>query len=299
MNCQHCYAETFAQSKLVELDILRKAIDEAYDLGVHHYILQGGEPICDRDRLERIIHSLYVDEAYVNVVSNGWVMTKECIRWLKGLKVDKIALSLDSGVEQEHDRHRRNGSFKRVLQAVDDVLSEGLFASISTVVTRQSIHSVAFESALKIAKSKGIRIDVQIAMPVGKWDGKKEYLVTSDDARYIKKLQAEYPVLPNGQKMINRDIFNFGGPDHCPAGTEFMAITSDGHFLPCNFCQFTLGSIKDKSLAEMRSDLLNCDLFNSEYSRCLVGEDELFIDKYIMPYINEQKPLDAYRIFNL
>lgn len=299
LKCPHCYADTFSNVEHIDISVLEKAFNEAYDLGVLHYVLQGGEPIIDKERLEQVIRLMHPDETYINVVSNGWGMSKDCIRWLKSLKVDKIALSLDSGIEAEHDNNRGKGSWKKVMQAIDDILSEGLLTSISTVVTQQSIHSEGFIRALETARSKKIRIDVQIAMPVGKWDGKKEYLLTCDDASIIKKMQLEYPLLPNGQRMINRDIFNYGGVDHCPAGSEFVSITANGNFLPCNFCQISLGNIKDRSIADMRSYLMRSKWFKGKHPVCLVGEDEEFIDRYIMPYVNDPKPLDAYEIFTV
>jgi hypothetical protein len=115
---------------------------------------------------------------------------------------------------------------------------------------------------------------------------------------YIKQLQLECPTLPNGQKMINRDIYS-GNYDHCPAGHEFMAISADGNFLPCNFLQFTLGNIGSKSIKQMRNDLLESEWFDGKQRICICGEDQIFIDKYIVPYIEHKKPLDAYNIFNL
>ncbi|MFH1593948.1 MAG: radical SAM protein [Candidatus Omnitrophota bacterium] len=298
MRCTHCYAETFAHVKPVEMNILKSTLDEAYNLGVFHYVFQGGEPIEDPERLETILRSCYPDETYLNVVTNGWNMSLDKIRWLKSLKVDKIAFSLDSGIEEEHDANRRTGSYKRVLESIDYVLSEGLLVSISIVVTHKSLYNTGFKKAYEYAKSKGIRLEVQIAEPWGKWDGRRELLVNPEDSRYIKQLQIDSPVLKNGQRMVNRDIYS-GEKDHCPAGTEFMALSADGHFLPCNFMQFTLGNIRDKTLGEMRESLLSSAWFNGEYPSCLCGESKEFIDTYIMPNVDRPKPLDAYNIFNL
>lgn len=299
MNCDHCYADTFAAAEQLDLAYFKPVFDEAYALGVHHYVLQGGEAIVDESRLEAIIDMIYPDETYINVVSNGWMMQKECIAWLKALKVDKIAFSLDSGIEAEHDQRRKKGSFKRVLEAIDRVQEEGMLTSISTVVTHQSLYGDGFKKVLEIASAKKIRLDVQIAMPVGKWDGRKDILITPEDARYIRKLRDESPVLPNGQQLINRDVFNYGGNDHCPAGGGFMGITADGHVLPCNFCQFSLGNISHKTLGRMRSDLIQNQWFNGTIPRCLLGEDAEFFDTYVRPYVNEKKPLDAYELFQL
>lgn len=298
MKCAHCYAETFAHVEPIELNILQIAMDEAYEMGVFHYVFQGGEPIEDPERLEAILRMCHPDETYMNVVSNGWGVSKERIRWLKDLKVDKIAFSLDSGIEEEHDAKRMPGSYRRVLEAIDNVLNEELLASISVVVTHQSLYSEGFKKAYEYAKSKEIRIDIQIAEPVGKWDGKKEYLMTPHDSEYIKKLQVNSPVLKNGQRMVSRDIFT-GDQDHCPAGTEFIGLTAGGQLLPCNFLQYSLGNVRDKTITEMRNALLSCNYFDGKHPRCLCGEDQQFIDTFIMPYLGQAKPLDAYRSFNL
>ncbi len=298
MKCARCYAETFAHVKPIELDILQRAMDEAYEMGVYHYVLQGGEPIQDPGRLEAILRMSYPDETYINVVSNGWDMTIDKIRWLRDLKVDKIAFSLDSGIAKEHDSKRRPGSYKRVLEAIDNVLNIGLLTSISIVVTHQSLYSEGFTRAYEFAKSKDIRVDVQIAEPVGKWDGEKKYLMTSEDSKYIKRLQVNSPILKNGQRIVNRDIFT-GDQDHCPAGIEFMGLTAAGQLLPCNFLQFSLGNIRDQTITEMRKALLTSSWFNGKHFKCLCGENQEFIDTFIMPYVSQPKPLDAYSIFSL
>lgn len=298
MKCPHCYAETFASVQPVDLKVLHKALNEAYELGVVHYVLQGGEPIQDSERLEAILKMIHPDETYINVVSNGWGMTLDKVKWLKDLKVDKIAFSLDSGIKEEHDANRCPGSYKRVLAAIEYVLQEGLLTSISTVVTHDSLYSFGFQHAYDIALKKGIRMDVQIAMPVGKWDGCKDKLITEKDAKYIKALQLNGPILANGQRMINRDIFS-GECDHCPAGTEFMGLTADGQLLPCNFLQFSLGNIQEKTIFEMREMLLTSGWFNGKQPCCIGGEDNKFIDAFITPFVTDTKPLDACKIFQL
>ncbi len=298
MKCSHCYAETFAQAKAIDLNILKKALDEARNMGVYHYVLQGGEPIEDKKRLKSIIEMCYPEESYINVVTNGWNMTSDTIFWLRDLNIDKIAFSLDSGIANEHDFRRKKGSHARVLEAIDNVIKAGLLASVSIVVTHQSLYSDGFKKVYEYASNRGIRMDVQIAEPVGKWDGKKDPLMTTEDSRYIKELQMSSPILANGQKMINRDIFS-GNFDHCPAVVEFMSITIDGLLLPCNFLQYSLGSIKHKSIAEMRNAILKNKWFNGRHPVCLCGENEEFINNFIMPYIDIPKPLDAYKVFNL
>lgn len=299
MNCKFCYAETFAKKEPIALDILKKALDEAYDMGVCHYILQGGEVLADYDRLKKIIAMIYPDETYINIVSNGWGMTREKIEELKNLQVDKITFSLDSGIESEHDGNRMPGGYKRVLAAIDMVKEAGLLSGISTVVTHENIHGEGFKKAYEIAKDKDIRFDIQIAEPVGKWDGNKECLITKEDAAYIYHLYQNSPVMSNGQTMVKRDLYRGGAKVCCPAGTEFMAITVDGNFMPCNFIQATLGNIKDKSLREMRNDLLKSTWFCEEHPYCILGECDRYFEEVVAKYKDVDKPLDAYKVFGL
>lgn len=298
MNCKFCYADTFVGKELISLEILKKALDEAYNMGVCHYILQGGEVCADYERLKKIISMIYPDETYINIVSNGWEMTYDKIIELRELQVDKITFSLDSGIENEHDESRMLGSYERVLEAIDLVKRAGLLTGISTVVTHESLYSEGFKKAYNIAKEKEIRFDVQIAEPVGKWDGKKDCLITEEDAAYIYKLYQASPIMKNGQTMIKRDLYR-GDKVCCPAGTEFMAITADGNFMPCNFIQATLGNIKNKTLKEMRNDLLTSEWFYKEYSYCILGECNKYFEQIVKKYKDDKKPLDAYKVFNL
>ncbi|MGE5417989.1 MAG: radical SAM/SPASM domain-containing protein [Acidobacteriota bacterium] len=295
MSCSHCYAQTFSSVEMVDPAILKMALDEAYSMGVFHYVFQGGEPIVDPDRLEIILKNCHPDATYINIVSNGWGMTRDRIKWLRDLKVDKISYSLDSGIADEHNLNRIAGSYDKVMEAIENTLKCGLLTGISTVTTHQFLYSEGFNAAYRFAVEKQIRMDVQIAMPVGKWDGRKDLLVTDEDTKYLWELYQHSPILPNGQKLLNRDIFC----GFCPAVTEFISITASGEVLPCNFIQYTMGNIKEKSLTEMRNDFLALEWFDGRHLKCLCGEDMDFVDKFIVPYVDRQKPLNAYEIFGL
>lgn len=299
MRCRHCYFETFVNKEPVALENLRALIDEAHEMGVFHYILSGGEPTLDMDRLAEIIRYTRPDESYINITSNGWNFTRDTARTLRRLKADKVVFSMDSGIEAEHDDNRGAGAYAHVLNAVEHVLAEGLLSAISITVTHQSLYEDGFKAAYEYTRRKKIRLETQIAMPVGKWDGKKDMLISPDDARYIETLRDETPILPNGQMAVSRDVFNYNRACHCPAGVEFMSVTADGHVLPCNFCQFSLGKAGENSLAAMRDSLIASPWFQGKIEHCLVGQDKEFINAYVMPHVDAKKPLDAYAVFDL
>ncbi|MFH1607979.1 MAG: radical SAM protein [archaeon] len=298
MNCPHCYFRTFRHTQPIPLEKLEKAFSELYDMGVSHFIFGGGEPIMDFERLEKMIEMAHPDESYINVLSNGWNMTPEMIQKLKELKVDKICFSLDSGIEEEHDKNRMLGSYKRVVEAVDNVMKAGLFASVTAVPTHKSLYSEGFRKLIEYAKEKGVRLQIDIAMPVGEWDGRRDVLLTPEDTAYLKQLSLDNITASDGHPIIKRDLYKPDG-DRCRAGWETIYITVDGNVTPCVFLQYSLGNVADKSIKKMRDDLLKNKWFDGKHTKCLCGEDKEFFNKCIEPYVSRPKPLDAYEVFEL
>ncbi|MGV8151735.1 MAG: radical SAM/SPASM domain-containing protein [Candidatus Nanoarchaeia archaeon] len=302
MHCPHCYFEVFRDIKPIALEKLKGPFEEIYDMGVYHFILGGGEPIQDFKRLESIVSMIHPKETYITVLSNGWNMTLDNLKKLRDMGIDKITFSLDSGIEKEHDEYRKKGSYKRVLKAVDEILEneylKGMFASITAVPTHESLYSEGFNKLVSIAKEKQIRLQVDIAMPVGGWEARTDILLTEEDSKYLKDLSLKNIIASDGHPLIKRDLYN---PDcnRCRAGTEGLYITVDGQVTPCNFLQFTLGNIGEKSIRKMREDLLKSEWFNGKQPKCLCGENRDFINNFIVPYKGKEKPLDAYEIFGL
>lgn len=302
MNCPHCYASIFRGVEPISLEKLKEPFQELYDMGMAHFIFGGGEPVMDFERLEKIISLAHPDETYLNVLSNGWDMGLDNLYRLRDLGVDKICFSLDSGIEEEHDKYRRKSSFKKVLEAVDNITSdkklEGMFTSITAVPTNQSIYSEGFQKLVEYSKEKGVRLQIDIAMPVGKWDGREDILLTKEHVKYLKQLSLDNNYASDGHPLIKRDLYHEDG-DRCRAGKDVMYITVDGEVTPCCFLQFSLGNIAEKSIRRMRDDLLKNKWFNGQQPKCLCGENREFFDKFITPYVGVAKPLDAYKVFDL
>lgn len=298
MECKHCYATPVMRNAPVGLSVMKRTLDELYEMGVYHIVLLGGEPIMDKERLEFIVRNCHPDETYVTVTSNGWNVSREDVRWLKEIKVDKVIYSIDSGIPEEHDANRQPESYERAMRSIRLTMDEGMPTGIGTLVKHSTVHGDGLKRLVDLALENDFRLDVQIIEPVGKWDGQVEDLITPEDAAHIKNLQRTLGNASTGQTVINRDVYS-GETDHCPAGTEFMALTADGRLLPCNFLQFSLGNVKFKSIKEMRASLLESPWFDGEHSNCLCGENHEFINRFIIPYVDRRKPLDAYEIFGI
>ena len=60
-----------------------------------------------------------------------------------------------------------------------------------------------------------------------------------------------------------------------------------------------MGNIKDKSLKEMRMDLLKSEWFCKEYPYCILGECNEYFEEVVEKYRDADKPLNAYEVFGL
>ena len=279
MHCSHCFT-TFLQNKEKPLEKfslkrLKKVCDEADKIGVFAISLQGGEPLF-WDDLREIIQTIGPQRFSISIVTNGTLLTLKKAKQIKEMGVDRMCISIDSGIAAEHDHFRNNiGAFKKAISGVRHCLDIDLTPHIHTVVTHQSLYSDGFNSILSYAKKYYLGITVLIAIPAGEWRGKTDILITEEDAKYIQKLHTEYP-------FLRRDLTPVNGVDTgCRAVTYALYISATGEVLPCPFLHFTLGNVFHERLADILSKGKRIKEFKEYQAKCLAGEDKIFMDKYM------------------
>ena len=84
----------------------------------------GGEPTTRKDW--HIIAKGLTDNGVIpNMITNGWLMDEEIAKKAKEAGVNTIAFSID-GLKETHDFIRRDGSYDRIMNAIDIVVSHGI-----------------------------------------------------------------------------------------------------------------------------------------------------------------------------
>ncbi|HLC42603.1 MAG TPA: SPASM domain-containing protein, partial [Methylomirabilota bacterium] len=177
------------------------------------------------------------------------------------------------------------------------IVQAGLHTAISTVATHKNLHSEGMQTLFRFARENRYRIDVQVAQPVGMWEGRMDLLIDQEDAAYLRALRDPSQTNLNGQVLVNRDLYPTLCREGCPAVKEFLSITTKGEVLPCTFIQISLGNIRNRSLKEMRAAALRNEYFALYNPTCLSGEDRGFIDRYLARVWGQDKPGDGTRIF--
>lgn len=282
-HCQHCSIKRFQltarqekeQGKRVfTIEDVRKLGDQAHDMGLAHVVITGGEPLIFRD-FDQIVEAFDPSRFYMVTDTNGWHLDFERAKHLKAIGLDKVQLSLDSLDAEGHDAFRqKKGSYDRAIHAIDASLDADLNLILSTVVTKERIHSDEFIQFLEFAKSKGVGTFVTYAKPVGCWEGKYDMLIDRKDMAFMRKLEEKYNVFTHLTPAYGLDL-------GCIAVKRMISITRYGDVMPCPYIHVALGNVYEEPLKDIVERGMNLKYFGEHQNTCLVAEDREFIETYI------------------
>jgi AdoMet-dependent heme synthase len=142
LECTHCFISCGPHNHnfgFLDLDTVRRALEESGALGVKEYYFTGGEPFLNRDMTAILELTLRYGPA--TVLTNGTVLKDEWLRRLRRAEDESLyslefRVSLDGFTPEENDLIRGAGTFDRILGGVRQLLAHD-FLPILTV-TRTS-----------------------------------------------------------------------------------------------------------------------------------------------------------------
>lgn len=140
LKCFYCYPQVFNRNlKDISLDKWIMAIDQFHDMGTEIMVLLGGEPFLYKE-IDKIVDRIKQHGMICELITNGYFI-QDKIDIVK--KVDSICLSID-GDKTTNDRNRGNGSYDRVVKAIDIVKPLGVKTRIKAVITRRNMESMDY-----------------------------------------------------------------------------------------------------------------------------------------------------------
>lgn len=280
LECSHCFAEAFPRTRSgsvpLSADEWRGVIDQCRDLGAIAVGFTGGEPLLDR-RLPELIAASRPGSMLILVNTNGTLLTGRRARELRTAGADVIQISLDSGLESEHDAFRRSrGSFRAALEGLDAALRAGLKATIVPTVSHANLRTEGFARLVALAREKGVLLNLSLAAAVGNWAGQQDLLLTKDDSAWLDALIAREP-------HVRRDFETNYWTRGCGAATEKLYLTPFGDVLPCPYMHLVFGNVRETPVAAIRLRMLAIAPLEGYAPRCLVAEDRGFMERYLTP----------------
>ena len=275
-SCSHCYATRFRDTDLLPLSLDEKiaVINNCLQLGATSFDFVGGEIGLSKD-LKQVLSACKPYKTHLSLASNGYDITREKVRHLKNLGIDKISISIDSGSEQEHDQFRnKKGSYKRCFEAIENIRQEGLTPVIITCISKGDTKKQSFHDLVNYAINNHLELVFSAAIPFGQWEKNMDILCDEEDIRYMKDLHDKH-------SFLTRDCYENMGSSGCPAAKQIIYISEYGDTMPCPFTHISFGNIRYESLRNIRKRMLTIPQFKNYHPVCLAGEDRSFIEKYL------------------
>ncbi len=250
--CKHCLRGYYDNQYDLSLTLVKKALEEAKELGFKHIALTGGEPVLYPE-FNKIVDYICKLGFTWSIVSNGSLYKKydKLIDKHKD-KLKFLSLSLDGGTEKTHDYIRQKGSFKKVCEATAHYLEKGVFVRVAYTVNSKNLEEIP--DFVKLTLNLGVKaIKFGGIIPA---DYNSELLLTWSQKttafKYINELKKKEIIPVDHATSLytykNEDNFCGNIDDHEPA------INAYGEYI---FCCDTigqgavLGTLKEESFSDL------------------------------------------------
>lgn len=295
--CKHCSVDDFKKSAQnqgktkMTLEEVKDLADQADEMGLANWVITGGEPLIFPD-LELLIETVGTDRFFMAVDTNGYHLDHDKAKWLKGLGVDKIQLSIDGSTPKWHDSFRnKKGSWGRCIEAIEACKDNDLHVIIQTVLWKDRVAKKEFKRFLDLMKLYEVGTYVSFAKPVGAYAGCFDCLVDETDARAIEELEKDYDVFTHLTPSYGRDI-------GCIGVKRMVAITGYGDVMPCPYVHVSLGNIKDEPLDKIIARGLKTKWFGYKPKRgCICAMDQEFIKDVVKKTYDRDVPIYYKEVF--
>jgi MoaA/NifB/PqqE/SkfB family radical SAM enzyme len=253
LKCEGCYAQALPGLNGKELDDseLERIVSEANDLGVSFFVVAGGEPFMRQTLLD--ITEKYPEMIFL-VFTNGLLIDRLILNRLTEQKNVIPLVSLE-GFEEETDRRRGEGTYKRVVELMGQMKKKNMFFGVSLTLTGPTMDILTEPSYVEHLVKIGNKFLLYLEFtPI---EPETEDLVLSPEQSkelmsrmesYRKRFPALFIAVP-GDEVAEGGCLS--------SGRGFVHINAKGDLEPCPFAPFSDVNLKTTPLREaLQSKLL-------------------------------------------
>ncbi|NMB06930.1 MAG: radical SAM protein [Tissierellia bacterium] len=246
LKCTGCWAAEYDKTDSLSYDLLDRIIREGKEIGIYMYIFSGGEPLVRKNDLIKLAEE-HSDCSFLSF-TNATLVDEEFAKKLGELGNFGLAISVE-GFEEATDMRRGEGTYQKVMEAMDLLKKEGVIFGFSTCYHKYNTDSIATEEYIDFLIDKGCTFGWYFTyMPIGK-DAVTDLIATPEQREYmyhrVRDLRSKKPI-------FLLDFWNDGEYVHgCIAGgRRYLHINANGDVEPCAFVHYSNVNIKDVSLIE-------------------------------------------------
>lgn len=298
LSCKYCYArQKNHQPDPLNTHEVLTVIENIKNSGNTFLIISGGEPLIREDIFEIIDFAVKnhpigsetsVDPSPfpVSLVTNATLITPEIAQKLAAYPSLQIRISLDGPDAKYHDPIRGEGSFRKTMTGIKNLLKTGMRKQISLCSTVSSINVKAMGEMVK--KTVGMGINSLVITPVVRQGGAgetwEELRISPSDLKNmfneIHELEEEFAgrihISGSMKSSLLKSLQEASNRVKCPVGQR-VAIDASGGVFPCSLMmlpEFLCGNVMEEPLediiaCEKMKNFENCALHRKEkISQC-------------------------------
>lgn len=285
LTCSYCFTNSpigdHAKDTL-DLEMVASIADQADELGIFEFDLQGGELLLRPKLLFQVLEAIQPERFYLYLTTNGYFLDKKMARRLADANVGRVSVSVDSFDEKTHDKIRgRKESWRRAMDALKNVQEVGIDPYLNITVGHYNAFSEDIEMLCQYSEDNNYTTLLNVAVPSGMWlklEKMAEVIVNEDDkARLIELRKRHKNILRNIWNPFDK---NYEGVLGCNTVNR-LYITPIGDVLVCPYVHVKIGNVYEQSLKEIRDYGFSIRHFSEHSASCLAGENKDFIRKYM------------------
>ena len=249
LHCTGCWASEYSRQLNLTYEQMDKMVTEAKELGIHGFVLTGGEPTVRKKDIFKLAQK-HNDCGFM-LFTNGTLVDQEFCDEMKKSKNIVLSMSIE-GKEEATDNRRGQGVFQKVMDTMDLLRKNGLVYGVSICYTHQNYKAVTSDDFLDFLIDKGVAFAWYFHfMPVG-MDATPELMPTPEEREYMYHRIREIRGYEGGKPIFCMDFQNDGEfVSGCIAGGKYYChINPNGDVEPCVFIHYSSANIKEKSLLE-------------------------------------------------
>ena len=263
LHCVGCWAAEYGNKMNLTYDELDSIVNQANELGCHFFLFTGGEPLVRKADIIKLCEAH--SDSLFSSFTNGTLIDEAFADEMLRVKNFVPAISAE-GFEESTDSRRGQGTYKKIMRAMEILKEKKLPFGISACYTRANVHDVGSEEYFDKMVEWGAKFCWLFTyMPVGK-AAVPELMVTAEQRKFmydqIHKFRETKPIFTmdfwndgpySGYKAKKGDSYRGG----CIAGgRRYLHINANGDIEPCAFIHYSDSNIREKTLLEaLRSPL--------------------------------------------
>lgn len=274
-NCPMCSVEKYKignAKPMLTLEDYERLADEGAKLGAIAATILGGEPLV-YPHLKELMQIFKKRNFFINIVSNGLLLSKEKLEDLKSYGLNSMFFSLESMDEEVNDSMRGKGHFAKTMQNVKWCQELKLVTGLAPVFFPDRMEDAV--DVIDYAHRNGMCASGGQVAATGL--AEQQELLSPEQHDFVRSLLKKYPRLTFDWSL------SYFLKIRCPAGKEKIGITCHGDVIGCSVNPISFGNVMEEPLANIWKRMGKFSQFANDSKGCLGSENLHYIKNYLAP----------------